>query len=101
MSINTAPDAGAPLVEVPEVLAVPEKGLKGDRYFLEQGSFSRWPGPHRAVSLIAIEDLNRIEEESGISMSVQDSRRNILTQNVPLQSLLKTRVYCRDRQDES
>ena len=93
LSINTAPDAGHPLVEVPDVYAVPGRGLKGDRYFFEQGSFSRWPGPHRDVSLIAVEDLKHIENESGIVLSVQDSRRNILTQDVPLRDLLKKEFY--------
>lgn len=89
LRIHTAPDAGKPLVEVPYVLAVPNKGLVGDRYFAEIGSFSRWPGPHRAVSLIAKEDLDRIKEEHGISMTAPDSRRNLLTEGVPLQHLLK------------
>ena len=93
LSINTAPDAGKPLVEVPEVLAVPDKGLEGDRYFFQQGSFSRWPGPHRAVSLIAIEDLDSIHEEHGITLTVKDSRRNILTQGVPLRQLIKQEFY--------
>ena len=74
--IYIAPHSGAPLVEVSEVLAVPGLGLEGDRYYYEKGSFSRWPGPHRDVSLIAEEDLQRIREQSGIHMAPQDSRRN-------------------------
>lgn len=87
--IHIAPTAGAPLVEISEVFAVPGSGLKGDRYYFEKGSFSRWPGPHRAVSLIAEEDLEQIGEQFGIHMSAPDSRRNLLTRGVPLRELLK------------
>lgn len=87
--IHIAPNAGAPLVALLEVLAVPGRGLEGDRYFFEQGSFSRWPGPHRAVSLIAEEDLEQISQQSRIHMSAPDSRRNLLTRGVPLKELLK------------
>lgn len=94
--IHIAPNAGAPLVEIPEVLVVPGRGLKGDRYFFEQGSFSRWPGPHRAVSLIAEEDLDLIHEQSGIRMTPQESRRNLLTRGVPLRELIKKEFYIGD-----
>ena len=94
--IHIAPHAGAPLVAVPEVLVVPGRGLKGDRYYFESGSFSRWPGPHRAVSLIAEEDLELIRSESGITMTPQESRRNLLTQGVPLRELVKQEFYIGD-----
>ena len=87
--IYIAPDAGAPLVHQNQVNAVPDRGLEGDRYFDAKGSFSRWPGPHRAVTLIAEEDLARIKEESGIDITAAQSRRNLLTSGVPLRALLK------------
>ena len=93
LGIHIAPHAGAPLVEIPEVLVVPGRGLEGDRYFFEQGSFSRWPGAHRAVSLIAEEDLDQIREQSGIIMSASASRRNLLTQGVPLRELVKKEFF--------
>ena len=91
--IHIAPHSGAPLVDLPEVLAVPGLGLEGDRYFYERGSFSRWPGPHRAVSLIAEEDLALMRELSGISMTPQESRRNLLTRGVPLRELVKKEFF--------
>ena len=93
VGIHIAPKAGAPLVEISEVLAVPERGLEGDRYYLGEGSFSRWPGPHRAVSLIAEEDLEEMGDLFGIHITAQDSRRNLTTRGLALRSLVKKEFY--------
>lgn len=84
-----APTAGAPMQRVPEVRAVVGRGLEGDRYFYEAGSFSRWPGPHREVTLIAEEDLAEMAAETGIVLAPIESRRNLLVRGVPLGELLK------------
>lgn len=70
-------------------VAYPGRGLEGDRYYHGQGSFSRWPGPHRELTLIAEEDLARIEAESGITLAPELTRRNLLTRGVPLHELIK------------
>lgn len=74
---------------IEEVRAVPEKGLEGDRYFTQQGSFSRWPGPHREVSLIAEEALAELLAETGVTLLPEMSRRNVLVRGVPLNDLIK------------
>jgi MOSC domain-containing protein YiiM len=88
--IFTAPAAGAPMEARDAVRAVPGRGLDGDRYFTGAGSFSRWPGPRREVSLIAEEALAAMARATGIVLPPMDSRRNLLTRGVPLNDLVRT-----------
>lgn len=88
--IFTAPEAGAPMETRDAVRAVPSRGLEGDRYFTGAGSFSRWPGPRREVSLIAEEALAAMARATGITLAPIDSRRNLLTRGVPLNDLVRT-----------
>ncbi len=89
LGLYTALEAGAEMQCHDRLRAVPGKGLEGDRYFYQQGSFSRWPGPHRDVTLIAIEDLNGLAETHGLDIEPRLFRRNILTRGVVLADLLK------------
>lgn len=86
-SIWVSSTARTPLVSVAEVRAVPGRGLEGDRYFMESGSFSRWPGGGRAVSLIAAEALDAVRAEHGLDLSQGRSRRNLVTSGIALADL--------------
>jgi MOSC domain-containing protein YiiM len=90
VSIFTVREAGAAAVARDVVRAVPGQGLEGDRYFRGEGSFSRWPGPRREVTLIAEEALAAMADETGITLDPADSRRNLLTRGVPLNDLVRT-----------
>lgn len=68
--------------------AVPGRGLEGDRYFDHRGSFSRWPGPHRDLTLIAEEALEEMEREADVRLAPEASRRNVLVRGVPVNSLI-------------
>lgn len=74
---------------IEQALAVPGRGLQGDRYFDGQGSFSRWPGPYRDLTIIAEEALAELEAEAGIVLPPEASRRNVLVRGVPLNDLIK------------
>lgn len=88
-SIQIARTAAAPLATVDEVEAVAGKGLEGDRYCAGEGTFSASsPGPKRQVTLIEAEALEALERDSGISMTPEDSRRNITTRGIPLNHLV-------------
>lgn len=87
-AVFVAPEAGAPMRSVRQVRAVPGRGLEGDRYFDHAGSFSRWPGPHRDVSLVAEEALSAMAAETGLVLPPAASRRNLLTRGVPLNELV-------------
>jgi MOSC domain-containing protein YiiM len=88
VNLFVAPAAGAPMEAVAAVRAVPGLGLEGDRYFRQAGAFSRWPGPHRELTLIAEEDLDAFFRETGVMLLPEESRRNVLTRGVDLPSLV-------------
>ncbi len=70
------------------MLAIPGFGLEGDRYALGVGSFSRWPGLGRQVSLIAAEAIDDVLAETGIDLREGRSRRNLVTRDVRLTDLI-------------
>jgi MOSC domain-containing protein YiiM len=86
-AIYITPERGRDLRAVGEIMAVAGAGLEGDRYQLGRGSFSRWPGDGRAVSLIAAEAIEAIHAETGLDLSSGRSRRNIVTRGIDVASL--------------
>ena len=87
ISINIAPSAEAPMQSVDEARAVPGKGLEGDRYFVRQGTFYK-PQPDRELTLIEAEAIEAMKHELNVDYGLSDSRRNIVTRNVPLNHLV-------------
>ncbi len=67
------------LIDVGEV--VEGKGLKGDRYFIGKGSFSRWPGERRQVSLITQEEIDLMGAH-GFNLSSGEHRRNLVVEGM-------------------
>ncbi len=86
VAIFIAPDRKVPMVPIQEVRALPGRGLEGDRYFIQRGTFSKAgkSGPDREVTLIEIETLESIKRDQGIELDLGESRRNIVTRGVPL-----------------
>lgn len=87
VSINIAPTAEAPMQQVDEVLAVPGRGLEGDRYFNNEGSFSK-PEPDREMTLIEAEAIEAFRNEFHVEFGLGSSRRNVVTRGVPLNHLV-------------
>jgi hypothetical protein len=79
-----AAEAEAPLGQVNEALAVAGHGLEGDRYAAGHGTFS---GPGRGYELTLIE----AEVLDEIDLSWEQARRNIVTRDVALNSLVGRR----------
>ena len=88
-AIYTAPAAGVPVQARSAIQAAAGRGLEGDRYWKSAGSFSRWPGPRREVSLIAAEALEAAERDFGVAVSAGEHRRNLVVRGVPLDCLVK------------
>jgi MOSC domain-containing protein YiiM len=86
VSIFIAPEAAAAMVSVPQVRAVTDRGLEGDRFFRQ--SWSALNRPDKAVSLIEAETLEIAAAELGTESLAQRSRRNIVTRGAPLVELL-------------
>ena len=88
VQIYVAPAAGAPVVAVAHAEALVGRGLVGDRYAAGAGSFSRWPGKGRALTLVAVEALAEAEAEFGVAMMHGEHRRNLVVAGVDLRALL-------------
>ena len=79
------------MVRAAEAEAEAGRGLLGDRYHAGRGAMSRWPGPHREVSLVAAEALAEASALLGAPVTAADTRRNLLVEGVDLDGLLKRR----------
>ena len=66
VSINIAATAEAPMQSLNEVHAVPGKGLEGDRYFNQEGTFSK-PQPDRELTLIEAEAIEALRNEYSVN----------------------------------
>jgi MOSC domain-containing protein YiiM len=76
VSIHVAPAAGAPVVALPEVRAVPGRGLEGDRYSA------------RDVTLIEVEAIEALARDYGVTLDPGAARRNLVTRGAALNHLV-------------
>ena len=88
VAIFIAPEKTMPLVSQNEVLAVTGKGLEGNRYFKQVGTYSDRVDPGRQVTLIELETIDALDADLGIDFSLGDSRRNIVTRGMALNDLV-------------
>jgi MOSC domain-containing protein YiiM len=88
VAILTATGAGAPVLPIAEAHAVPGKGIEGDRYYTHTGTFSDKPGDGREITLIEVEAVEAVKREYGMEIQPAETRRNIVTQGVPLNHLV-------------
>lgn len=87
VSIHIAPAAEVGMVSLQEVRAVAGKGLEGDRYYSQTGSFSN-SQPDRELTLIEMEAVEALRTEKGVDLAPGATRRNITTRGVPLNHLV-------------
>lgn len=66
------------------------KGIFGDRYYNQEGTFSNKGKvePDRDVSLIEIEKIDELNEKYDLNVTAEDLRRNIVVSNCDLNSLV-------------
>src|SRR5207244_11121042 len=84
VSIHIADKAEARVRSVDHVRAVPGKGLEGERYFLESGTYSDRPGPGREVTLIESEASEAMARGNQITIPAGATRPNVTTRAAPL-----------------
>lgn len=87
-SIHITPNFGEQTHPIDEIHTIPNLGIEGDRYFGPTGVGQKRAGTGRDITLIEIEALEAIYRETGIELSPGESRRNIVTQGVPLNHLV-------------
>jgi MOSC domain-containing protein YiiM len=84
--------AGRPMRPRSEAVAVPDRGLAGDRYHDRTGYYSeRPPLDGRALTLIEAEVLESLATEHGIALAPIECRRNLVTRGIRLAELIGRR----------
>lgn len=79
VGIYIAEAEGAPMLSREEVRAVAGRGLEGDRYFGQD---------KKQVTLIEREALEALARDYKLELPLHGSRRNLLTEGVPLNHLV-------------
>ena len=87
--INIGPERELP-APVDRVRALAGKGLEGNRYFYDEAP------PGRALTLIAAEAIEAFTAETGIPLSADESRRNVLTRGIDVNALVGRRFRIGD-----
>lgn len=93
-AICTSPKGGEPMETRESVEAVAGKGLRGDRYFDETGTYSnnaQVDDIPRDLTLFEVETLEHVAADYDIEMDVTDHRRNVTVSDVALDHLLDVR----------
>jgi MOSC domain-containing protein YiiM len=86
LQIFAAAEAGARPVAADEARLEAGRGLVGDRYHREAGTFSaKLKGkPGREVTLIESESIDRFNRQTGLALAYGDLRRNLVTRGIRL-----------------
>lgn len=98
-AVCTAPESGAPMERRESVEAVAGKGLRGDRYFDDEGTWSdddRFPDIPRDVTLFAAETLEAVRRDYDIDIAPTDHRRNLTVEGVAVNHLVGERFAVGD-----
>ena len=90
LAIAIARQAKGPMENVATIEAVAEQGLVGDRYGAGIGAaqFKGRRKPENEVTLIAREAIEAANDEHGMTIEHLETRRNLLTEGVPLNDLV-------------
>jgi MOSC domain-containing protein YiiM len=90
IGIAIAARAKAPMESVPSVEVVAGEGIVGDRYGAGVGAaqFQGRRSPEKEVTLIACEAIEAANDEFNYTIEHLDTRRNLLTEGVPLNDLV-------------
>jgi MOSC domain-containing protein YiiM len=88
VSLHIAVKGAAPMQSVTLATAVEGRGLEGDRYFTQTGTYSKHPGSGRPVTLIEIEAIEALAREYGIYLAAGLARRNLVTSGIALNHLV-------------
>jgi MOSC domain-containing protein YiiM len=86
-AIVVAPEAEAAMVQVDRATARAGRGLEGDRYLDQRGTFSNAHGRGHDLTLIEAEVLDSVTLPAG-RLAAEEARRNIVTRGIDLNALV-------------
>ena len=83
-------DTQSDMLNVNQIVLEVGKGIFGDRYYNQEGTFSNKGEiePDRDVTLIEIEKIDALNKEHNLDITAEDLRRNIVVSNCDLNSLV-------------
>ena len=83
-------DNKSSMQKVNQIILEEGKGIYGDRYYNQEGTFSNKGKiePDRDVTLIEIEKINEFNDKFNENITDEDLRRNIVVSNCDLNSLV-------------
>jgi MOSC domain-containing protein YiiM len=89
--------SGAPMEALTSAELQASRGIVGDRYHAGEGQFSKkllaGGADDWQLTLIESEQIDRFLKSEGLSLTYGDFRRNIVTANIDLNSLVQQRFY--------
>ncbi len=86
-AIVIAPEAEAPMHRVRRAVTRAGRGLEGDRYFDQRGTFSNAYGRGHDLTLIQVEVLEGLGLPGG-RLAPEEARRNVVTRGIDLNALV-------------
>ena len=83
-------DPKSTMLNLNQIVLEAGKGIFGDRYYNQEGTFSNKGEiePDRDVTLIEIEKIDALNKEHNLNITAEDLRRNIVVSNCDLNSLV-------------
>lgn len=88
LSIHIAEAASVEMETLAEAKLVAGVGIAGDRYATARGTYSDRPHADRQVTLIEEETLVALKRDHDIDLAPDETRRNLLVREVPLNHLV-------------
>ncbi len=90
-AICIGPIDEGPIQRVASINALAGRGIEGDRYCDPPGA----PGhdPSHEITLVAKEGVEAAAEESGLDLTFEDTRRNVVTAGIDLLQLVGSRFW--------
>ncbi|PHO04653.1 MOSC domain-containing protein [Rhodobacteraceae bacterium 4F10] len=92
LHIHTTPAVREPMIAQQTAQLIEGGGVEGDRYALGTGKYSDFPDI-REVTLIEIETLIALKRDHDIDLAPEEHRRNLTTENTPLNHLVGKRFW--------
>jgi MOSC domain-containing protein YiiM len=86
--IYIAQNRGDQTVNVDRIHVVPGLGIEGDRYFKKSTDKEGQSKTGREITLIELEAIESIRLIDGIQITPEETRRNIITNGIPLNELV-------------
>ena len=88
VAIYIAPAQGEPTVHVDQAHLVPGRGIEGDRFYNSSTTSDKKTNPERELTLIESEAIEAICQEDKVSITPDQTRRNIITRGIRLNDLV-------------